>query len=150
MDNIGHFDFDKYCLLLFAFNVNLNSLFTQKLFIMDNIGKRIQELRKEKELSQTELADNVGVSYAQISRYENKGAQPPAEVLSKLATVLNTSVDYIIHGDSNAKAMATLKDAKLLTYFKEVEQLPEEEKGTILKVVAALIHEYKTQQFYAI
>jgi len=47
-------------------------------------------------------------------------------------------------------AAATLNDAKLLNYFKEVDQLPDEEKNTILKVVAALIHEYKTQQIYAL
>ena len=47
-------------------------------------------------------------------------------------------------------AAATQNDAKLLNYFKEVDQLPDEEKNTILKVVAALIHEYKTQQIYAL
>ena len=115
-----------------------------------SIGQRIQELRKEKGFSQTDLAEKVGISYAQISRYETKGAQPPAEVLSKLAQTLNTSVDYLIHGNAHEKATATLNDAKLISYFKEVEKMPDEEKGTVLKVLAALIHEYKTQQVFAL
>jgi transcriptional regulator with XRE-family HTH domain len=123
-------------------------IYTSVLFM--SIGQRIQELRKEKGFSQTDLAEKVGISYAQISRYETKGAQPPAEVLSKLAQTLNTSVDYIIYGNAHEKATATLNDAKLISYFKEVEKMPDEEKGTVLKVLAALIHEYKTQQVFAL
>lgn len=117
---------------------------------MEALGHRIQELRKKKGLSQTELANMVGVSYAQISRYENKGSQPPAEVLNHLSDVLETSVDYIINGDSSEKAKATLQDAKVLNYFKEVEALPEEEKNTILKVIGAIVAQYKTRQAYSL
>ncbi len=52
---------------------------------MSNLGERIVILRKEKKLSQTELAKKVGVSYTQIGRYEIKGSQPPAEILKKIA-----------------------------------------------------------------
>ncbi|MCF6350785.1 MAG: helix-turn-helix transcriptional regulator [Flavobacteriaceae bacterium] len=38
---------------------------------------------------QSDLAKKVGISYAQIGRYEIKGAQPPAEVLKKIADTLN-------------------------------------------------------------
>lgn len=117
---------------------------------MTDLGNRIQEIRKAKNLSQTDLANLVGVSYAQISRYENKGAQPPAEILNNLANVLGTSVDFIINGTSSEKAKATLNDAKVLNYFKEVELLPEEERNTILKVIGAIIGQYKTKQAYTI
>ncbi|WP_291911499.1 helix-turn-helix transcriptional regulator [Chitinophaga sp. CB10] len=50
----------------------------------NNLGNRILELRKSKSWSQSELADKVGISYAQIGSYETKGAQPPAEVIKKL------------------------------------------------------------------
>jgi hypothetical protein len=60
------------------------------------------------------------------------------------------TVDYIIYGNAHEKATATLNDAKLISYFKEVEKMPDEEKGTVLKVLAALIHEYKTQQVFAL
>lgn len=116
---------------------------------MGKLGGHIQTLRKQLGLSQTQLAEKVGISYAQISRYETENAQPPAEVLSKIAEVLNTSVDFIIHGDSSDKATASLNDVKLLNYFKEINSLPDGEKGTILKVISALIRDYKTQKAYA-
>ncbi len=117
---------------------------------METLGHRIQELRKSKSLSQTELANMVGISYAQISRYENKGSQPPAEILNQLSNVLGTSVDYMINGASSEKAKATLHDAKILNYFREVEALPDDEKNIVLKVIGAIIGQYKTKQAYAI
>ena len=116
---------------------------------MSEIGSRIQQLRKTARLTQTELAGKVGISYAQISRYENRGAQPPAEVLSRLAQVLNTSVDYLVNGNSDEKAGRFLTDAQLLNYFRELDQLPDSEKDTILKVLAALIRDFKTKKAYA-
>jgi len=117
---------------------------------MIDLGKRIQQIRKEKGLSQTELAKISGVSYAQLSRYETKGAQPPAEVLNKLADALDTSVDFLINGNTTEKAQSTLKDAELLKQFREVDQLPEEDRRTILRVLSAYIRDFKTRQAYTL
>ncbi len=116
---------------------------------MKELGKRIQQLRKEKGLSQTELAGQIGVSYAQLSRYEIKEAQPPAEVLNKMADALDTSVDFLINGNTTEKAQSTLKDAELLKQFREIDQMPDNEKSTIIKVVSAYIRDYRTRQAYA-
>ena len=54
---------------------------------MPDLGKRIQELRKQHKLSQVELAEKIQVSKSQMIRYENKGVQPPADTLNKLAEI---------------------------------------------------------------
>jgi transcriptional regulator with XRE-family HTH domain len=117
---------------------------------MNELGKRIQELRKQNNISQNELADRANVSKAQMSRYEVKGVQPPADILNKLADVLGTSVDFLINGTSTEKAQNTLKDAELIKQFKEIEVLPDNEKGTILRVVSAYIRDFKARQAYAV
>lgn len=113
---------------------------------MSDLGKRIQELRKQAGLSQTELATKIGVSYPQMSRYEVKGVQPPADVLKKLADALNTSVDYLISGNTGEKANAALKDIKLLNLFKSVERMNEEDKTVITKLISAFVFQQETQQ----
>lgn len=113
---------------------------------MNTLGQRIIELRKRKNLSQTDLAQIVGMSYAQIGRYETKGAQPPAEALNNLADALDTSVDFLINGDTNEKAKSTLKDAELLQQFKAVELLNEDERSVIKKVIGAFITQSKLRQ----
>lgn len=117
---------------------------------MNELGKRIQELRKQNNISQNELADRANVSKAQMSRYEVKGVQPPADILNKLADVLGTSVDFLINGTSTEKAQNTLKDAELIKQFKEIEVLPDNEKVTILRVVSAYIRDFKARQAYAV
>ena len=109
---------------------------------------RILELRKAKGWSQTELADKVGISYAQIGRYETKGAQPPAEVIKNIAEALDTSVDYLLNGSSSDKANATLQDAEVIRYFKEIETLPADDKAALLRVISAFIRDVKTKQAY--
>jgi len=113
---------------------------------MTNLGTRIAHLRKQKDMSQTDLAKMVGVSCAQIGRYEIKGSQPPAEVLKKIAESLGTTIDYLINGDKDEKAQATLKDSELLQQFKAVEQLNEKDKSTIKDIIDAFIKRSKLQQ----
>jgi transcriptional regulator with XRE-family HTH domain len=95
---------------------------------MNELGKRIQELRKQNNISQNELADKINISKAQMSRYEVKGVQPPADILNKIADALGTSVDFLINGNTTEKAQSTLKDADLIRQFKEIEGLPDNEK----------------------
>ena len=113
---------------------------------MTDLGKRLIALRKTKNLSQTDLAKIVGVSYVQIGRYETKRTQPPAEVLNKIANALDTTIDYLINGDSDEKAKSTLKDAELLQQFKAVEQLSEDDRSVIKKVIGAFITQSKLKQ----
>lgn len=116
---------------------------------MEDLGQRIQELRKQLKLSQTDLADKIGVSKSQMIRYENKGVQPPADILNKLADIFSTSVDFLINGASQDKAKASLKNNTLLQQFKEVENLLEDEQSTVIKFLGAYIRDFKAKQTYA-
>lgn len=114
------------------------------------LGDRIKELRNNLDLSQQDLADKIKLSKAQMNRYENRAVQPPADVLNKLADVLGTTVDFLLNGNSGEKAKASLKNAELLSKFKELETLPDKEQHVIIQVVGALIRDYKAKQAYAV
>lgn len=115
----------------------------------NKLGNRIIDLRKAKNWSQSELANKVGVSYAQIGRYETKGSQPPAEVLKKIADALDSTVDFLINGNTEDKAKASLVDAEVIRYFKEVDALPADDKSALIRVIAGFIRDVKTKQAYA-
>lgn len=57
---------------------------------------RIQELREEKNLSQTSLALQVGTSQATLSKIENGTSTPDAELVVLLANYFRVSVDYLL------------------------------------------------------
>lgn len=117
---------------------------------MTELGNRIQEERKKLGLTQAQLAEKIGVSHTQMARYEIKGVQPPADVLKSLADLFSTSIDYLVRGDKTEQAEESLKDSEILTQFKKLDQLPEEEKKSILKVLNALIRDFNARQAYLI
>jgi transcriptional regulator with XRE-family HTH domain len=115
----------------------------------ETLADRIQSLRKQAGLTQVELADKIGVSKSQFIRYESKNVQPPANIINKLADALATSVDFLISGDKTEKAKASLKNSELIQRFKEVDSLPEDEQGVLIKIISAYVRDYRAKQAYA-
>ena len=63
-----------------------------------NIGERIMALRKEKNISQTELAKRLNVSRQAVSKWEQGTSSPDTERLIQLAEILGTEVEYLATG----------------------------------------------------
>jgi len=101
------------------------------------LGERINKLRKEKRLTQAGLASNVGVSVAQLTRYETQGVQPNAEVLKRMAMVFGITIDFLVNGTTQQKAEDAITDAKLLGLFKQIESLNAEDKNVVSKLIEA-------------
>jgi transcriptional regulator with XRE-family HTH domain len=117
---------------------------------MSDLGKRIQELRKQIGLTQAQLASKIEISHTQLTRYESKNIQPPADVLQRLANIFDVSIDYLVNGNKSDKVEQTLKDAELIKQFKQLDKLPEDEKKSILKVLNALIRDFNARQAYVL
>lgn len=107
---------------------------------------RLKKARVDKGLSQTELANLVGIHYTQVGRYENKGAQPSAEVLAKLANALGVSSDFLNNGSTDELAENTLRDIELLNQFRAIEKMPDNDKNIIKTLIDAFITKRKVQQ----
>lgn len=69
----------------------------------NTIGKRIQSLRKERGLTQKQLADAVGVTPQAVSKWETDESCPDITALPLLAGVLGVSVDSLLGGDGAAE-----------------------------------------------
>jgi transcriptional regulator with XRE-family HTH domain len=110
------------------------------------LGSRIKLLRKEKNLSQGELAQQVGTDARQISRYENGHITPSVEVVAKLAQVLDVSVDYLLFEDSPRRPLK-VEDQDLLEKLQDVQHLSEEDRTSILHILDALVAKSKIKSF---
>ena len=66
---------------------------------------RIRQLRKERGLSITKLAESIGISYQSLQRYEAGKRDPGIQVLIKLADYFNVSVDYLIGREPKNKTI---------------------------------------------
>lgn len=63
---------------------------------MTNIGKRIRYLREKKGMSQTELARLAKIGKSTLSEYEAGKVNPTADVVKRIAKVLDVSADYLL------------------------------------------------------
>ena len=72
-----------------------------EVIIMDQIkiGKFIATLRKEKELTQEQLGEKLGVTNKTISRWENGNYMPDIEMLSLLSKEFDVSINELISGE---------------------------------------------------
>ena len=63
---------------------------------MVNLGERLRMLRNERNITQTQLSERIGVSKAMISSYELEQRQPSYSVLIKLAAYFGVSTDFLL------------------------------------------------------
>lgn len=56
------------------------------------IGENIRKIRKEKGMTQSELAKKIGISYQQIGQYEQGKRNPKIETIDKIATALGVRI----------------------------------------------------------
>ena len=105
----------------------------------DGFPERLLSLRKQKNLSQTELGKLVTIHYSHIGRYERGISRPTADTLKRMANVLGVSGDYLLEGTVEEAAQAKFADRDLLMQFQEVEKLPDEDKNVIKKLIDAFL-----------
>lgn len=65
---------------------------------MNDIGVRIFELLKKNGIKQKELAKFIGLTEVTISRYVNGSRVPNGRNITKIASTLHTTTDYLLYG----------------------------------------------------
>ena len=63
---------------------------------MVDFGIRLAKLREKKRLSQSQLAERLGITKSMVSAYENSARMPSYAVLLRIAGMFNVSLDYLL------------------------------------------------------
>lgn len=66
---------------------------------IQKIGMFLAELRKERELTQDELGEKIGVTNKTVSRWENGNYLPPVEILQILSNFYDVSINELLSGE---------------------------------------------------
>lgn len=104
----------------------------------DGFGQRLARFRKERGLSQLELAERLGIAQPNLSDYERGAARPSYEILVKLVRVLQVSADELL-GFRGSPAVPILKDRRLLHHMQQIEALPKRKKDALLVTIRAFL-----------
>ena len=68
----------------------------------EKTGKFIAELRKEKNMTQIDLADKLGITDRAVSKWENGDTLPDTGILLDLCDILDTTADKLLNGGTLA------------------------------------------------
>lgn len=101
---------------------------------MENFGKRIQSVRKERGITQQQLGQSIGVDKRVISKYEKGQTVPSVLVAKDIAMALDVSLDFLIGSD---KALF-IDDNEVINLLKGYNSLNDEVKDTFKNMLKAL------------
>ena len=106
-------------------------------------GKRMGDVRKQKKMSQDELAKAIGTISVTVGRYERDEVKPSIEVASKIAEALEISLDYLA-GNSNV-----LLEKNIVKRITDIQQLPADDKAHLFALMDAFLRDHKAKKAYA-
>lgn len=102
------------------------------MFSMQQIGKRIIDLRKRFNMTQTELADRMNISFQAVSNWERGNSMPDISKLPELAVIFNVTVDELIGENSKLIHSAMAGDVER---YVATHQITEEELKTHIPIL---------------
>lgn len=106
----------------------------------EKIGKFIAECRKEKGITQEQLAEMLGVTDKSISRWENGKTMPDISLFEALCNELNISVNELLKGEriKDKKTTTKLSAEVLIDYSKYIKRKNKRIILTILFIMSLL------------
>jgi transcriptional regulator with XRE-family HTH domain len=103
-----------------------------------SIGTRIAQLRKERGLTQKELAERLAVTQPVVSDYENDVIRIPADVVVAIAKILAVSTDELL-GLPEARSTGGVKNRRLSRRLQAIDALPKHDQEALLRTIDAFI-----------
>ena len=103
----------------------------------NKIGSFIQLSRKEKGMTQKDLADRIGVSDKTISKWENGNSVPDTEILTSLCQSLDISVNELLSGEKLPVENYSVKaEENMMNLLKENE---DNRKNSTIQLVVGIV-----------
>lgn len=110
-------------------------------FIM-SLATRLIVLRKDKGLTQQQMADTLGIHVNSLKKYEASQAQPSLEALKKIALALHVSTDFLLFEEHERGP-----NDDLSLQFEAVSQMSDSEQSIVREVLEGLIIKHQSRRW---
>jgi len=97
----------------------------------------IKDLRKQRKLTQQQVADIVGITATGVSYWESGNTVPNVETLNKLANYFGVTVNYLLGIKDNFKKKED--NSRTAIIFRKAEQVSGEDKEKLLNILDSTI-----------
>jgi transcriptional regulator with XRE-family HTH domain len=96
-----------------------------------SLGQRLRDLRKEQDLTQTDMAQRLGISQQVYASYEVGRLRLPASLLPDLAGILGVAVESML-GMNAPRAAKRGPSSKLQQQIEQVTKLPRQRQQFVI------------------
>lgn len=112
---------------------------------LNDFAHRIAALRKQKGLTQQQLADRIETHVQQLKRYEAGSSQPTLEVIRKLAIALGVSSDQLLFGNEERGP-----DDELRLQFEAISRFDPDEKQVVRSLLEGMILKHEARRWQTV
>jgi transcriptional regulator with XRE-family HTH domain len=103
----------------------------------EDIGSRIRTIRRERGLTQDELAEQVGVSRSAVAQWETGRTGQVTGNLSRIASALRVNVEFLMVGDDK-RAAAEVRQGDELALLRLYRECEPEDRQMLLRTARRL------------
>jgi transcriptional regulator with XRE-family HTH domain len=113
-----------------------------------DIGANIKRLREDRGIKQSEIADLVGMHRSNYSKIENGQREISLAAVDKIADFFNISIDELVHMGQEIPKEISLEDKTTVEQVKLIQELDQEEKSMIFKMIETFLTKKKFKDFF--
>ena len=103
--------------------------------LVPEFGKKIQQLRKEKGLKQSELAEKINLTRELISYYESRCKNPTSEIIKTFADFFSVSVENLMSVEPLSKRTRKGPKTRLEKQLEAIQSLPDAKQKAIMAMI---------------
>lgn len=106
--------------------------------IEESIGERLARFRRERGITQAELAVSLGLAQPNVSDYERGVLRLNADLILKITRVLRVSADELL-GLRPPKSSTPVRNGRLARRLQEIDRLPRRDQEALLRTIDAFL-----------
>ena len=109
----------------------------------ETIGQRLARIRRERGLTQVELAQRLGLAQPVVYDYERGELRLHGELIVKLSSILGVSAEELL-GLKAAPSNGVLKNRRLMRRLQAIERLPRRDQQALLRTIDRFLDSFRT------
>jgi len=113
-----------------------------------SLADNIKNIREEKNFKQIEVATHIGVDKSAYSKIEKGLRSITVEELQKMAQLFSMTTDQILNYDGKIPKEITIEDKTTIEQMQLLQQLDQEDKKTIFRIIDKMLTNKKFKDFF--
>ena len=110
----------------------------------ESLGERLARFRRERGLTQVELAQRLGVAQPVVSDYERGELRLHGQLIVKLTQILGVSSEELL-GLKKLAPNGAIKNRRLLRRLQEIERLPRRDQQALLRTIDRFLESFRSE-----